>query len=152
MMALAAPMTTMMAQTKGASKLGKRAQVTGGGPGPGPGSAPRSFDLRGGGMACGALSGAMMDRLGPPSAAETDSDRLDKIARAQAFDGSFEKLVLQVLGFAKLDEEWKSRVGVEDEDVLIALLVLAYWKKHMGELEEEWGALALKTREFVPRS
>ncbi|KDE05518.1 hypothetical protein MVLG_04111 [Microbotryum lychnidis-dioicae p1A1 Lamole] len=149
MMAYAAPMTMMMPQSKRDYKFGSRAQVIGGGPGPG--AAPRSFSLRGGGMVCGAQGDSMMDRLGTPSTAETDSDRLDKIARAQAFDGSFEKLVLQVLGFTKLDEEWKSRVGVEDEDVLIALLVLAYWQKHMGELKEEWEALALKTREFVQR-
>ncbi|SCV70552.1 BQ2448_3314 [Microbotryum intermedium] len=148
MMARAAPIM-MMAQAKSSTRFTKKDEVKGGGPG----LAPNSV-RGGGGMLLGAPRGDKMEMdfsipSSPPPPAETDSDRLDQIARTQAFDGSFDQRVLQVLRFTKLNEEWKTQVGVQDEGALIALLVLAYWRKHLSGLEEEWEALALKARDFV---
>ncbi|GAA5971822.1 hypothetical protein JCM11641_001528 [Rhodosporidiobolus odoratus] len=87
-------------------------------------------------------------------------ERLDSLARLQAFDGSFP--LHDVLPLCRLSSSDRAtlteklpadlREVVRIDEVLATLIVLAFWDKEMREFREEWEEMAAKGREFVQGS
>ncbi|GAA5889554.1 hypothetical protein JCM8208_001058 [Rhodotorula glutinis] len=83
------------------------------------------------------------------SSAVTPADRLEQLARAQAFDGSFSPSAISALPestrFDALPEEVRAREGVR-----ATLAVLAYLERGVaGEEREAWEGMAEKARAWV---
>ncbi|GAA6004951.1 hypothetical protein JCM10207_008461 [Rhodosporidiobolus poonsookiae] len=88
-------------------------------------------------------------------AAPSPSDRLDALARLQAFDGSFSVAALPLANASSPLAELVRKLpgamqgGERVEEAVAALVVLAFWEREMGDLRDEWEEMAGKARGFV---
>ncbi|GAA5851863.1 hypothetical protein JCM9279_001914 [Rhodotorula babjevae] len=99
----------------------------------------------------GPSAASSADQNSAPPVAVTPADRLEKLARAQAFDGSFGHAALAALpdvpSFEALPEQVRARAC---EGVRATLAVLAFFERGVaGEEEEAWAGMAEKARTWV---
>ncbi|GAA6037833.1 hypothetical protein JCM8097_005062 [Rhodosporidiobolus ruineniae] len=124
---------------------------------------PGSGPIFGRAAASAAPPAAAVEEKKPDPDALSPSDRLDALARLQAFDGSFAPLDA-VLPLCALDgrtaEELAEKLpatvkeklvdeGTKEKVLLATLVVLAFWEREMSGLKDEWEEMSLKAKKYV---
>lgn len=93
-----------------------------------------------------------------PPVEQSDSDRLDAIARTQSFEGSFSPSVVPLLRLANptstfvnlLSTELRGKLSAtERKEVVATILVILYLRENMGGERDAWEGMVEKAREFV---